>query len=218
MSERDLSSVHEPPSPVVALILAAGGATRMGSEHSRSSKALLPWRGKSLLRHCAEVALASRCQEVHAIVGADRETLERELEDLDVRVRHHAKWQEGMGSTIAAAIHQLEGRWRGVLILLCDQPFVTAELLDELIERPAVEAREIAACRYRGTLGPPAFFASSAFEQLASLTGDRGAKSLLMQNPGRVAVVDFPLGVFDIDTPEDYDRALHELARLEGGS
>lgn len=218
MSGRNLSSLHEPPSPVAALILAAGGATRMGSKDSRSSKALLPWRGRSLLRHCAEVALASRCEEVHAIVGADGKALARELEDLDVRVMHHGKWHEGMGSTIAAAINCLGGRWRGVLILLCDQPFVTAELLDELIERPAADPREIAACRYRGTLGPPAFFARSAFERLASLTGDRGAKSLLIQNPERVAVIDFPLGVFDIDTPEDYDRALHELARLEGGS
>ncbi|MBW2291614.1 MAG: nucleotidyltransferase family protein [Deltaproteobacteria bacterium] len=218
MSDKDPSSVHEPPDPVAALILAAGESARMGSDASRPIKALLPWRGSTLLRHCAEVALASRCAEVHVVVGANREALERELEGLDVQVIHHEKWQQGMGSTIALAIDRLAGHLRGATVLLCDQPFVTPELLDELIVRAQADGREIAACRYRGTLGPPAFFARSTFERLAALEGDRGAKSLLTLNPERVSIVDFPLGAFDIDTREDYDRALGELARMNAGS
>lgn len=218
MSDKDPVSVHEPSGPVAALILAAGESARMGADASRPIKALLPWCGSTLLRHCAEVALASRCAEVHVVVGANRGALERELEGLDVQVIHHEKWQQGMGSTIALAIDRLAGRFRGATILLCDQPFVTPELLDELIVQAQADGREIAACRYRGTLGPPAFFASSTFERLAALEGDRGAKSLLTLNPERVSIIDFPLAAFDIDTREDYDRALGELARLNAGS
>ncbi len=211
MSNTDLPSVHEPSGPVGALILAAGGATRMGS-----SKARLRWRGKSLLRHCAEVALASQCDEVHVVVGADGAALEREVSDLDVELIHHEQWQQGIGSTIAAAVGHLGDRLDGIVILLCDQPFVTPELLDEILALHRSTRSEITACRYLSTLGPPTFFARSAFERLGSLTGDRGAKSLLTGNPEKVSTVDFPLGAFDIDTREDYDRALGELARQQG--
>ncbi len=218
MSDKDPVSVHEPAAPVAALILAAGESARMGSDSSGSIKALLPWCGSTLLRHCAEVALASRCAEVHVVVGANGEALERELDGLAVQVVQHEKWQQGMGSTIALGIDQLAGRFRGAIVVLCDQPFVSSELLDELIVQARANECEIAACRYRGTLGPPTFFASSAFERLAALEGDRGAKSLLTLNPERVAIVDFPLGAFDIDTREDYDRALEKLARMNAGS
>lgn len=218
MSDKDPSSLDEAPGPVAAVILAAGGSVRMGSDSSGSSKALLAWRGRSLLRHCAEVALASSCAEVVVVVGSQSEALERELEGLDVQVMHNEKWQQGMGSTIARAIERLPGRIRGATVLLCDQPFVTPELVDQLIAQATLDGHEIAACRYRGTLGPPAFFSGSAFERLSALEGDRGAKSLLMENPERVSILDFPLAAFDIDTREDYDRALAELARLNPGS
>ncbi|MCH7599271.1 MAG: nucleotidyltransferase family protein [Myxococcales bacterium] len=202
------ASVHESSGPVAALILAAGGSTRMGTP-----KALLPWGDTTLLGHCIEVALASTCDEVWVAVGADEEAVENAICDPGVQRIRHEQWRAGMGSTIAVAVGQLSQRLGGVMILPCDQPFVTPELLDSLLERRIADGTELAACRYRDTVGPPAFFPRSAFERLASLTGDRGAKALLIENLERVALVDFPLGAFDIDTPEDYDRALDELAR-----
>ena len=176
-------------------------------------KVLLPWGDTTLLGRCIEVALASTCDEVWVAVGADEEAVENAIRDSGVQVIRHEQWRAGMGSTIAVAVGQLSQRLCGVMILPCDQPFVTTELLDSLLERRIADGTELAACRYRDTVGPPAFFSRSAFERLASLTGDRGAKALLIENLERVALVDFPLGAFDIDTPEDYDRALDELAR-----
>lgn len=181
-----------------------------------STKALLPWCGRPLVRHCVEVALASACDEVCVMVGADAKAVENAIGDADVQIIHHEQWREGMGSTIASAMAQLSQRLDRVMILPCDQPFVAKELLDRLLTVQEAEGFEMAACRYRDAVGPPALFPHTAFERLACLSGDRGAKLLLMENLERVALVDFPLGTFDIDTSEDYDRALAELARQKG--
>ena len=116
-----------------------------------------------------------------------------------------------MGSTLAAAMGQLTTDCTGVVVLLCDQPFVTPELINSLIKKGG--GKDMAACEYEDTLGPPAFFAASHFGRLRELSGDRGAKALLMENREAVAFVPFPEGRFDIDKPEDYDGALAELAR-----
>jgi len=200
-------------SDVAALILAAGASTRMGSP-----KALLPWGERSLLRHVAEVALASPCRETFVVLGAEREQLARELQGLALQQVENEAWERGMGSSLATGIRAVEARedphhpWRAVLILLCDQPAVTPELLARLVAladgdpQPAAPRRMVA-CRYAGSLGPPALFERSLFGELGALSGDRGAKALLLRDPASVASVEFAAGALDLDTPEDYDRA-----------
>ena len=206
MANKTASSVHDTKGGVMAVILAAGESSRMGS-----TKPLLAWDGKTLLRHCAERALASICDEVHVIVGPDATALERELEGLSLTTTRVEYAKDGMGATLAGTIQTLPDRTRGVVVLLCDQPFVTTDLIDDLVQRG--KESEMVACTYDDTLGPPAYFSQNRFAELCGLTGDRGAKSILLQNAEAVVTVAFPLGTFDIDTPEDYDRALAELER-----
>lgn len=206
MTAESASSVHKRTGRVAAIVLAAGEAKRMGSP-----KALLPWQGQTLLRHCALTALASRCDEVLVALGSNASELKTELADLEVRSFEHSAWQTGMGSTLAAATQQLDVDLDGIVVLLCDQPFVSSDLIDTLIQ--SASGREMAACAYRDTLGPPAYFSRSQFPCLRDLSGDRGAKALLLEHRESIATVPFPEGRFDIDEPDDYDRALQELSR-----
>lgn len=206
MTAESARSVHKRTGSVAAIVLAAGEAQRMGSP-----KALLQWRGQSLLRHCASTALDSNCDKILVALGANARALEPEISDLAVESFEHEDWNSGMGSTLAAAMGQLSAGCTGVVVLLCDQPFVTPELINSLIEQAG--AKDMAASEYGDTLGPPAFFAASQFERLRGLRGDRGAKALLVEDRDAVAFVPFPEGRFDIDKPEDYDGALAELAR-----
>lgn len=198
---------------VAALILAAGASRRMGSP-----KALLRWGDCSLVRHMAEIALASPCRETFVVLGAEREAVAAELRGLQLREVENQDWERGMGSSLAAGIRALEARedprdpWRAVLILLCDQPAVTPELLARLIaladkSTKSTPPRPMTACRYAGSLGPPALFQRSLFDELRALDGDRGAKALLLRDPSAVASLEFAEGELDLDTPEDYERA-----------
>ena len=207
MSDSNHFDSRDIPRNTAALIVAAGGARRMGSP-----KALLPWLGSSLLRRIAEVAIDSPCNPIHVVLGCSAEALEPSLAGLDLAITKNVRWSSGMGSSIAAGISELPEHCEGVVLLLCDQPFTTPELIADLLEARTRGNTAMAACRYADTLGPPAYFAASEFTRLKSLRGDRGAKSLLLAEPERVTAVDFARGVIDIDTPEDYDRALALLA------
>src|SRR5581483_9400263 len=88
----------------------------------------------------------------------------------------------------------------GVVVLLCDQPRVTAGLVTLLREERQRQGKSIAACRYAGTLGVPALFGRAIFPRLLSLRDESGAKEIVMQSRGDVAEVAFPEGAIDIDT------------------
>ena len=88
--------------------------------------------------------------------------------------------------------------------MACDQPYVTSELLRQLIVQQQQTQKPMAASAYAGTVGVPALFVRLCFEELLSLGDKQGAKSLLTARPDETARVDFPEGVIDIDTPDDY--------------
>ena len=91
---------------------------------------------------------------------------------------------------------------------MSDQPFVTADLFNNLIEQKENSDRLIIASSYENTVGTPVLFDRKYFDSLSSLKGSEGAKKLLKQFQDDVATVAFPLGGVDIDTQEDYRKLL----------
>jgi len=184
------------------IILAAGGSTRLAQP-----KQLLPLRGRTLLRHAAETALASACRPVVVVLGAGADRLQGEVAGLDVTVVNNTQWRTGMGSSIRAGMEALAAvRCEGVVVMLCDQPLVSARLLDQLGEIGRLDKSGLAAVEYSGTIGVPAFFSSAFFPQLIALPADAGAKTILLQHRPEAARVPFQEAALDIDTNEDYRR------------
>lgn len=174
-----------------------------------SPKQLLRLAGESLVRRAATTALASHCSPVIVVVGAEAESVTREIEDLPVERVENVHWAEGMGSSIragviaAAATHPPPD---AVLVTLADQPAVTAPLLDQLVVAAATAPAGLVACEYAGTIGAPALFASRHFDALRRLSGDRGGKALLAAHRETVVLVPFAPAAIDVDTPDDYRR------------
>ena len=185
------------------ILLAAGGSTRMGR-----AKQLLPYRGVTLLRHGVNVALASRCCPVAVVVGSQAAQMQHELSGLPVRIVINQAWANGMGGSIRAGLAALLGEARppAVVITLCDQPAVTAELLNQLIDRYLSTQSPIVACAYDGIAGVPALFDQTLFAQLANLNESTGARELIRQYGSAIETVSFPQGSVDVDTPEEYGQ------------
>lgn len=93
-----------------------------------------------------------------------------------------------------------------VILMLVDQPFVDSKLLDRLILEKENSGKGIVACSYLKTLGVPAIFDQSYFEEMLKLKGSEGAKKVIMKNSADVYAIDFPLGAVDLDTPEDIEK------------
>lgn len=192
-----------PPGSTAAVVLAAGGSSRMGRP-----KQLLVYQGRTLLRRAAETALASACRPVFVVLGKDFERMKEEVADLPVRVLHNSQWQSGIGVSIRIGVEAAasEGKADDVLLLLCDQPHVTPGLLDELVKAKRQAGSLIACCEYAGTVGVPSLFDRSLFPDLMKLRDDEGAKRIILQNLGRAVRIELPDPATDIDTPEDYRR------------
>lgn len=191
---------------VATVVLAAGGSRRMGSP-----KQLLRIDGITLVRRAAETALASRCEGVYVIVGAAAETVRREVSGLRLQVVENRHWEKGLAGSIRVgieAVRTARPEFDAAILTPVDQPWIHSALMDRLIEVFEAGEREIVACSYAGTVGAPALFSRRHFADLTSLSGDRGAKSVLEARAAEVAQVPFPEGATDLDTPRDYQRFL----------
>lgn len=186
---------------ISVLLLAAGGSTRYGSP-----KQLLSFRGKSLIRRLAEIATQSKASDTYVILGAQAERIGQELLGLPVQIIINERWQEGIGSSLRTGVQSLPETTEAVLILLGDQPLVTSDHLNSIIETHQSTGKAIVASAYAGSLGVPVLFARRFFPELLQLSGDTGAKQIIQNHSGDVASISFPDGAVDIDTPGDFQR------------
>lgn len=180
---------------IAAVILAAGAGQRMGGP-----KALLRIGGETLLHRTARAALAVGCDPVVAVIGA----WDPGLDGMKVRTVVNAEASEGMASSIRRGVGILPPKVRSVLILTVDQPAVDAMLLRNLLALAARDPERPAACAYADTLGIPAVLPRRLFPDLLALSGDRGAKAILVREV--TATLPFPGGEADLDVPTDLDR------------
>jgi molybdenum cofactor cytidylyltransferase len=187
---------------VGVILLAAGGSVRMGRP-----KQLLPFRGKTLLRHAAETVTASGLRPAVVVLGPDHERMAAELTELPIAVAVNPDWERGIGSSIRAGVLAARASDPDALVItLADLPAVTPGLLWELARVHHATGCAVVACRYGDTTGVPALFARERLAELQALPDASGAKRLIEAAGSDVATVDFPGGNADIDTPADFDR------------
>jgi molybdenum cofactor cytidylyltransferase len=190
------------PGKIAAIILAAGPSTRLGQP-----KQLVEVGGRALLARVVDCAARAGFDPVIAVLGADAGRVGLSIEDTAARIVHNVEWREGMASSIRAGLAALGDRSGvdGVLLLVSDQPRISAELLQRILETFDGTPEGIVACEYAGALGVPALFGSARFDELSRLRGDRGAKQVLLDHEARVRRVPWPEGALDVDRPGDYD-------------
>lgn len=189
---------------ISSIILAAGSSTRLNNE----PKQLLEFHGKTFLRRSAETAVAANFYSIVVVLGANAEILRKEIEDLEVEIVINENWARGVSSSIKTGLAELieEENLEAVVIMLCDQPLVTTETLDNLCEAFAQTGKPIAACEYENTVGVPALFSSEVFAELMNLHESEGAKKIIEKYAGKTALVAAPEAAPDVDTLEDYEK------------
>lgn len=195
------------------VILAAGPSTRLGEPKQK-----IVFKGKTLLQRAIETALHANCRPVIIILGANADEMQSEIENENVITYHNSHWYEGMASSIRLGIQALqktEPTISDVILMVCDQPYADTALLNDMINKKAITGMGIIACSYSNTLGVPALFDKKFFPDLLSLTGQEGAKKIIMKYKESVADIPFPLASFDIDTIEDYEALRKDNERGE---
>ena len=188
------------------VVLAAGNSSRLGEP-----KQLLQYQDKSLIQHVVEVAIEAIHSPVIVVTGSNSDLIANELNGYTIHSIYNIDWQEGMASSIRSGLKkliELHEPVQGVVFLVSDQPFVTTQLILNLIDKAESSQKGIIASSYDNIVGTPVLFNQKYFDSLFELTGSEGAKKLLKRFKNDAASVPFPLGGVDIDTQDDYRKLL----------
>lgn len=195
---------------VAIVILAAGAASRMGQP-----KQLLPINGKSLIKYITEIAMDTACYPVTVVLGANRQLIRGELDKMPITVIDNPKWEDGMASSIKMGLigtYMTAKEIEAVIFLTVDMPYISSELINKLIEKAIQNPdSQIIASKYDGQIGIPVLFKRSIFNDLLDLSGEQGAKKVILQHLNNTKTIDFPEGKFDLDTQVDYQNYLQRL-------
>lgn len=185
------------------VVLAAGSSRRMGR-----TKQLLPLGASTLLGTVLATARSSRLDELVLVLGAEAEVIAAAVDTTGLRVVVAADHAEGMGASLRAGVGALGPEVERVAVLLGDQPRVTAELVDAVLDRHLESGLPAAAVSAGGVLQPPVVVDRRLWPELLTAHGDSGLRSVLRAVPGKVATLLVEGVTVDVDTPDDYRHML----------
>ena len=195
---------------ISGILLAAGRSIRFGRP-----KQLLEIDGEPLVRRVVRQALASSLAGLRVVVGEAAADIRVALRDLDVTVVDNPRFAEGQSTSVRAGLRDLDPDVRGAMFLPSDQPFLTTELIDSLIDAQRRTGARIVVPVHGGSRGSPVLFDRSLFFELEKLTGDVGGRRVMPGYPDDI--VEVPVAdsrvLMDIDTPDDL-RLVREIRAL----
>ncbi|MCM5661992.1 nucleotidyltransferase family protein [Galbibacter mesophilus] len=196
---------------IAIIILAAGASKRM-----KQPKQLLPWSNSTLLEYIIANANNIKRGDVFTVLGANAELITNTI-NIESTVLLHRKWEQGMGSSIAFGVSEIEkSQYDGVLIILADQPFVNTAYLNQLLDTFNQDKVNIVASRFHGNVGVPAIFSSEYFNDLKALNRDYGAKDIIKNHFQDVKTIQADDLVIDIDTIETYREIYDQEFGIDG--
>lgn len=190
-------------SAITIAILAAGSSSRLGHP-----KQLIPWQGEPMLRLMIHRAQQTTSDNIVVVLGAHAELIIPTLAGESVHVIINPQWTTGIGSSIRQAINFIRQHLKhtqAVILMVCDQPFVSSFHLQQLIDCYLKHGAGIVASAYAGTAGVPALFDKTLFDKLLHLPPDEGAGKIIRSTTG-LLTVPFPEGQYDIDTAADLNE------------
>ena len=184
------------------VILAAGSSSRLGRPKQR-----VQYLGKTLLNRAIETALATSCRPIVVVLGCGGDELAKEIVSPKITVCMNAQWENGIGTSIKAGVGVVaDAGCDAVALVLCDQPLVKAEAIEELVRRRAKSGRPICAASYSGTIGTPAVFAADLFQQLLSLSDAEGGKAIISRHLDVTETMEMAEAAMDVDTQADVKK------------
>ena len=191
----------------IGIILLAAGAS------SRFKKNKLDWviDRSSLLKKTLVAAIDSIAKEILIVTGAYSQTEEKITSEVKATFVFNQNWEKGIGSSIKCGLRNILNRnplMDAVIISVCDQPFISSDIFNGLINKYLRTNKKIIASEYTHSLGVPVLYDRSLFEDILNIPDNQGAKKYIIERAEKdiIATFPFPKGEIDIDTIEDLKK------------
>lgn len=190
---------------IAGILLAAGTSSRMGS-----NKMLFDLNGESVLRRAARRAMGGGLGPILVVLGHQEERARPELVGLPCRVVVNPLYETGISSSLKAGVAALKDQpedVRAAMVMLADMPFVTSEMIAEMIARYRSTEAPLVISDYEGVNAPPMLYDRSLFSELLTMTEEGCGRQVVKRHRHEAEVLAWPASALaDLDVPEDYAR------------
>ena len=188
-----------------AVILAAGESKRMGE-----AKLLLPYGEKTIIETIVETIGSSNVENTLVILGSDREKIEEKIKNSPVKIVYNRDFRSGMLSSVQCGFKALPEETRAVLVVLGDQPKISADVINKLIDAYKSTGKGIVLPVYKKERGHPVLIDVKYGEEVESLSPEVGLRGMVYNHPEDILEVEVetPSIFQDIDDESDYKREL----------
>jgi molybdenum cofactor cytidylyltransferase len=188
---------------IAAIVPAAGLSRRMGTQ-----KLLLPFGDTTVIGHVVDELLRSVVDEVYVVVGHQAERIEAALSGRGVSVVANPDYAQGMLSSVRCGLRALKPRCEAILVALGDQPAMTAELVNTMVEAFRTGRQPIVVPVHGGRRGHPLLVSADYRPEILTQYDQQGLRGLLDAHPDDLFELEVSTAAVlsDIDYPEDYRR------------
>lgn len=195
-----------------AIVLAAGAGSRMGRQ-----KMLLPFSGRAVVAHVVEQLKQGGIVEGTVVTGADADDVARAVADCGFTIARNPDYTRGMLSSVRAGLMAAPDAWTAALIALGDQPLITSEIVRAVLLAGADPQNLIVVPTSEGRRGHPMLLPRIYWKEILTQHDDVGLRGVLRAHADQIREVEVDSEdiLCDVDTPEDYARALRRAAELQ---
>jgi len=189
-----------------AMILAAGESKRMGQP-----KLLLPFRGKAIIETVVQTVVSSKVDNTMVILGSERKEIEKRLKKFPVKIVYNRDFTSGMLSSVQCGFKVLPDETQAVIVVLGDQPTISEEIIDRIIDAYQKKGKGIVLPVYKKNRGHPVIIDMKYKSEVEALSSDIGLRGTVYSHPEDILEVTVNTAAIlqDIDDEGDYRRALN---------
>jgi len=216
---------------IAGIILAAGESKRMGE-----LKQLLPFGNSTIIETVINNLSSAMLNDLIVVLGHEAERITEHIKHKPIpkgrsepfRIVYNSDYKQGMLTSVKCGIRAaVEGTTRNVtsdrkdaiLVALVDQPFLTTNLIDKVIEEFCVRDKGIILPSYNYKRGHPVIIDLKYKDEILNLEGeDAGLRDVIRAHPEDIfyVEVDTDIVIRDIDYREDYLRELGNMGIQSG--
>lgn len=187
------------------MILAAGESRRMSQP-----KLLLPFGEKTIIETVVEKVVSSKVNNTLVVLGSEREKVEEKIKNFPVKVAFNPDYRKGMLSSVLCGFKTLPEETQAVVVVLGDQPSVSKEVIDKIVDAYQKIGKGIVLPVYEKERGHPVIIDMKYKDEVENLSPDIGLRGTVYSHPEDIleVEVDTPEILQDIDDEADYRREL----------
>lgn len=172
----------------------------------RGHKLLAHFDGVPLIRQVASRAHRSEADQVIVVTGFRGDEIGAQLANLDVTILDNPQYSSGLSSSIKTGLTAVNmAKCAGILILLGDMPAIETDHINLILRTFRSEGgNKVVRATSSGKSGHPIILPSSLFSKLLAMSGDNGARKLIVESGQAIVDVEIgPPALIDVDTYED---------------